>query len=152
MRLPDFKLERYFARWEFDVRHTLCASDLEGWRLDELLALADEEGRALWRDLTLGYTESPGHPLLRAEIASLYDGVAPEEILTFAGAEEAIFVIMNVLLGPGDHASVTWPGYQSLYAVARATGPRSRCCGWRRRTAGRSTWRRYAARCGRRPG
>ena len=28
----------------------------------------------------------------------------------FAGAEEAIFCLMNVLLGPGDHAIVTWPG------------------------------------------
>ncbi len=25
-------------------------------------------------------------------------------------------------LGPGDHAVVTWPGYQSLYEVARAAG------------------------------
>jgi aspartate/methionine/tyrosine aminotransferase len=122
VRLPDFKLERYFARWEFAVRHTLCSSDLEGWRLDDLLALADDEGRALWRDLTLGYTESPGHPRLRAEIAGLYERVAPDEILTFAGAEEAIFALMNVTLGPGDHAIVTWPGYQSLYAVAEATG------------------------------
>jgi aspartate/methionine/tyrosine aminotransferase len=40
----------------------------------------------------------------------------------FAGAEEGIFCLMNVLLGPGDHAIVTWPGYQSLYEVARATG------------------------------
>jgi aspartate/methionine/tyrosine aminotransferase len=29
---------------------------------------------------------------------------------------------MNVLTGPGDHAIVTWPGYQSLYEVARACG------------------------------
>jgi aspartate/methionine/tyrosine aminotransferase len=27
-----------------------------------------------------------------------------------------------VLVGPGDHAIVTWPGYQSLYEVARAAG------------------------------
>jgi aspartate/methionine/tyrosine aminotransferase len=27
-----------------------------------------------------------------------------------------------VLLGPGDHAVVTWPGYQSLYEVGRAAG------------------------------
>ncbi len=26
------------------------------------------------------------------------------------------------MLGPGDHAIVTWPGYQSLYEVARAVG------------------------------
>ena len=29
---------------------------------------------------------------------------------------------MNVLAGPGDHVIVTWPGYQSLYEVARAAG------------------------------
>ena len=38
------------------------------------------------------------------------------------GAEEAIFCLSNVLLGPGDHAVVTWPGYQSLYEVGRAAG------------------------------
>jgi aspartate/methionine/tyrosine aminotransferase len=29
---------------------------------------------------------------------------------------------MNVLGGPGEHIVVTWPGYQSLYEVARAAG------------------------------
>ena len=88
----------------------------------DLLALADDETRALWADLRLGYTESTGHPLLRREIASLYETIEPDEVLTFAGAEEAIFCLLNVLLGPGDHAIVTWPGYQSLYEVARAAG------------------------------
>ena len=43
-------------------------------------------------------------------------------MLVFAGAEEAIFCLSNVLLGPGDHAIVVWPGYQSLYEVGRAAG------------------------------
>jgi len=122
MRIADFALERYFARWEFAVEHLLCASDVQGYPMGELLALADDETRALWDGLELGYTESSGHPLLRREIASLYQTIEPDEILTFAGAEEAIFCLMNVLLGPGDHAVVTWPGYQSLYEVARAAG------------------------------
>ncbi len=122
MRLPDFKLERYFARWEFQTDYLLCASDIEGWRLDELLSFADEECRALWANLRLGYTESPGHPLLRQEIAGLYDAVSPDNVLCFAGAEEAIFVLANILLAPGSHAIVTWPAYQSLYEVARGTG------------------------------
>ena len=122
MRIADFQLERYFARWEFAVRHLLCASDVEPWPMDDLLALADDETAALWRDLRLGYTESPGHPLLRREIATLYDTADPEDILVLAGAEEGIFALANVLLGPGDHAIVTWPGYQSLYEVARACG------------------------------
>jgi aspartate/methionine/tyrosine aminotransferase len=122
MRIADFALERYFARWEFAVEHVLCASDVEGWPMADLLDLADGETAALWRDLRLGYTESTGHPLLRAEIAELYEHVGPDGVLVFAGAEEAIFCLLNVLLGPGDHAIVTWPGYQSLYEVARSAG------------------------------
>jgi aspartate/methionine/tyrosine aminotransferase len=122
MRIADFALERYFARWEFAVEHLLCASDVQAYPMGELLALADDETRALWRDLTLGYTESTGHPLLRREIAALYEGLGPDDVLVFAGAEEGIFCLLNVLLGPGDHAVVTWPGYQSLYEIARAAG------------------------------
>jgi aspartate/methionine/tyrosine aminotransferase len=122
MRIAEFALERYFARWEFAVEHLLCASDVQAMPMTDLLALADQETRAIWDRLTLGYTESPGHPLLRREIATLYDGLEADEVLVFAGAEEAIFCLANVMLGPGDHAIVTWPGYQSLYEVARATG------------------------------
>lgn len=122
MRLADFTLERYFAQWEFAVRHVLCASDVQGYPMADLLALADDETRVLWADLRLGYAESTGHPLLRREIASLYDTIDADEVLTFAGAEEAIFCLVNVLVGPGDHVISTWPGYQSLYEVARAAG------------------------------
>ncbi len=122
MRIEDFELERFFARHEFSVHHLLCASDVEGWSMADLLALADPEADALWHGLRLGYTEAPGHPLLRAEIAKLYESIAPDEVLVFNGAEEAIFTIANVLLEPGDRALVVWPAYQSLHAVARATG------------------------------
>jgi aspartate/methionine/tyrosine aminotransferase len=122
MRIADFALERYFARWEFAAEHLLCASDVQGYPMADLLDLADEETRAMWEDLTLGYTESTGHPLLRREIAALYEGLEADDVLVFAGAEEGIFCVANVVLGPGDHTVVTWPGYQSLYEVARATG------------------------------
>src|ERR1044072_2774278 len=115
MRIQVCDLEPSLARYEFAVRHLLCASDVEGWPMADLLALADAETAELWRDLRLGYTEAPGHPLLRREIATLYEGIAPDEVLVFSGAEEAIFVVANLLLGPGDHAIVTWPAYQSLF-------------------------------------
>ena len=122
MRIADFALERFFARWEFAVEHLLCASDVQAYPMAELLTLADDESRALWDGLTLGYAESTGHPLLRREIAALYDGIDADEVLVFAGAEEGIFCLANVLLDAGDHAIVTWPGYQSLYEVAEAAG------------------------------
>lgn len=122
MRIADFALERYFARWEFAVEYLLCASDVEGYPMADLVAMADPEARALWDGLRLGYAESSGHPLLRAEIAALYDDIEPDDVLVFAGAEEAIFCLVNVMLGPGDHAVATWPGYQSLYEIGRAAG------------------------------
>jgi aspartate/methionine/tyrosine aminotransferase len=122
VRIADFALERYFARWEFAVEHVLGASDVQGIPMAELLAMADDETLGLWDGLTLGYTESTGHPLLRREVAALYEGIEPDDVLVFAGAEEAIFCLVNVLVGPGDHAIVTWPGYQSLHEVARAAG------------------------------
>lgn len=90
--------------------------------MSDLLALADDETRSMWERLTLGYTESTGHPLLRREIAATYEGLEAEDVLVFAGAEEAIFCLANVALEAGDHAIVTWPGYQSLYEVARGAG------------------------------
>jgi aspartate/methionine/tyrosine aminotransferase len=122
VKIADFELERYFGRWEFAVRHLLCASDLEGYPMAELLELADDETSGLWQDLRLGYTESNGHPLLRAEIAGLYETLSADDVLVFSGAEEAIFCLFNVAVGPGDHVIVTWPGYQSLYEVATAAG------------------------------
>ena len=122
MRIAEFALERYFAHWEFAAEHLLCASDVQGVPMADLLALADDETRALWAGLTLGYTESTGHPFLRREIAGLYESIDPDEVLTFSGAEEAIFCLVNVLVGPSDHVIATWPGYQSLYEIARATG------------------------------
>ena len=121
-QIEEFALERWFARWEFAARHVLGASDVEGYSLQELLALADDDTRERWERLTLGYTESLGHPLLRAEIASLYQTATPDDVLTFAGAEEGIFLSMHALLAPGDHAIVVWPSYQSLYEVARSIG------------------------------
>lgn len=122
MRIADFALERYFARWEFAVRHVLCASDVDALTLDELLALADDDARQRWRGLRLGYTESLGLPALRAEIAALYEGAPGDDVITFAGAEEGVFLTMHALLEPGDHAVVVTPAYQSLYEVARSVG------------------------------
>jgi aspartate/methionine/tyrosine aminotransferase len=122
VQLREFALERFFARWEFKAELLLCASDVEGWAVRDLLELANDDDRRRWDNLRLGYTESPGDPALRAEIAGLYEAISPDEILVFAGAEEAIFALHMVLLRPGDHAIVVSPAYQSLAEVAHAAG------------------------------
>jgi aspartate/methionine/tyrosine aminotransferase len=123
-RIEDFALERYFARWEFSVRHQLSASDLEPYRLSELLDLADGDARARWERLSLGYTESSGLPALREAIAAGYSSIRPEHVLVFAGAEEGIFLAMLASLQSDDEVIVVTPAYQSLHALPRALGAR----------------------------
>ena len=72
MKIKPFALERYFAKHEFSSPYLLSCSDAEPLTLKELLDMADEETHALWENLSLGYTESQGHPLLLQEIAKLF--------------------------------------------------------------------------------
>lgn len=121
MKLEPFALERYFAKYEFSVPYLLSSSDCDGWPLTDILSLADAQALELWQTLRLGYTDSLGHPLLRQEIANLYGGIQPEQVLVVT-PEEGIFLAMNCLLEKGDHVICTFPGYQSLYQVAEALG------------------------------
>lgn len=121
MQIAPFKLERYFAQYEFSTEYLLCSSDCESMSIGELLALepgAAESFATQW----LGYTESTGGIQLRNAISRLYKSVEPEDVLVHTGAEEAIFLFMQAVLQTGDHVVVHWPCYQSLIEVARAIG------------------------------
>lgn len=121
MKIPPFRLERFFAKYEFTTPHLLCSSDCESLTTGELLDLesgAVDEFRSVW----LGYTESTGDPDLRREISTLYSTIAPEQVLVHSGAQEAIFSFFAGAVGRGDHMIVHYPCYQSLYEVAAASG------------------------------
>jgi len=123
MQIPPFKLERYFARYEFNVDYVLCSSDCESLAIQDLLSLepnAAERFHQHW----LGYTESMGSPSLRTEICRAYRDIQPDQVLVHTGAEEAIFLFMHAVLNAGDHVIVHWPCYQSLTEVARSIGCR----------------------------
>jgi aspartate/methionine/tyrosine aminotransferase len=121
MKIQSFKLERYFAKYEFSAKYLLSSSDCESLTQQEVLTLADEETKSLWNNLKLSYTESQGLPLLREEISNLYQNTSIDDILVIAPAE-GIFTVMNSVLNKGDHVICTYPGYQSLYEIARAIG------------------------------
>jgi len=121
MRIPDFELERYFARHEFSTPYQLGCSDCETFSVGEILALEDGAADPLM-ELRLHYTAPQGHQSLREAIAGRYEHIEPDQILVHTGAEEAIFNFMYVALNPGDHVIVHWPCYQSLFQVAADIG------------------------------
>ena len=117
MNLPDFKLERFFAKHEFTATHLLCSSDCESMSVADLLAFeadATERFHRTW----LGYTESPGSPELRKAISDVYETTGSDDVLVFTGAEEAIFLFVHGCLSRDDHVIVHSPCYQSLFEIA----------------------------------
>ena len=121
MQTRPFALERYFARYESVSRYHLSSSECEGDSMAELLAGADEECRSLWSNLTLGYTEYGGLPLLRAEVAARYDTLGPDDVNVLVPLE-GILLSMHAVLAPGEHVVCMFPGYQALYEVATSIG------------------------------
>ena len=68
MELVTFELEEYLAKREFIAPYLLCCSDSQSLTLQEILSMANEEELNLWNNLSLGYTERYGHPILRKRI------------------------------------------------------------------------------------
>jgi len=121
VQIRPFAIEQFYDRWEFTAELMFSSSDCESRSVDELLALEPGASERLL-EMHLGYTEVRGSHELRAAVASGYERVAPEDVLTLAAAEEGIFIAYHGLVGPGDHVVVEAPCYGSAIELARSTG------------------------------
>jgi aspartate/methionine/tyrosine aminotransferase len=130
MDVEPFRIERYYARYEFTTRFMLSSSDCESRTVADLLELepdAQERLLGTW----CGYTESPGAPELRGAIAGLYERIDPDEVIVISCAEEGIFLLYHSLLGTGDHAIVETPCYEPALELVRSAG--AEASRWQRR-------------------
>jgi aspartate/methionine/tyrosine aminotransferase len=116
--IPEFRLEAYMSKWEFNSRFHLTASDAESLSVRDLLQLANEADREAFANAQLGYLPPAGSAALREAIASTYESVSANDVLCFAGGGEAIFAAVNTLLDTGDHAVIITPSYQSAETLA----------------------------------
>ena len=130
MDVKPFRIERYYARYEFTTRYMLSSSDCESRTIADLLELEPDAHLRLLQTWC-GYTESPGAPELREAIAALYDRIDPDEVIVTSCAEEGIFLVYHALLGASDHAIVETPCYESALELARSTRADVSC--WCRR-------------------
>tara|TARA_R110001583_G_scaffold123082_1_gene274431 strand:+ start:50678 stop:51808 length:1131 start_codon:yes stop_codon:yes gene_type:complete len=119
MKINDFKLERYFAKHEFNAKYLFSSSDCDGYALKYLLENASKNEMDLWEGIKLGYTESEGNPLLRKAILQYYKIKTIENVVV-ASPGELNFISMNVLLNSKDHVITVSPCYQSLSEVVKS--------------------------------
>jgi aspartate/methionine/tyrosine aminotransferase len=106
---------------EFTARYLMCSSDPESMSITDLLAFEPGSMEGLG-SLRPAYTEYPGAPELRRELATLYESIDIDNLILHTGAQDAIFSFGHSMLKAGDHMIVHMPGYQSHDSIAEAAG------------------------------
>ena len=80
---------------------------LPGYQIEELLAT------------DFNYPHVNGIPELRSNIANLYQGATPENVLVTVGAIEANYISIRTLLDAGDEIVVMLPNYMQIWGIAK---------------------------------
>ena len=113
MKIAPFLTEHYFAQYEFKTPYQLCNSDCATVTVDELLKMAEIPMDQLGQ-LSLGYTETLGHPQLREVIAETYSQANTDDVVMLATPVEGIYLVARAALNPGDKVIVLSPAYDAL--------------------------------------
>jgi aspartate/methionine/tyrosine aminotransferase len=121
-RLPDFSMERWQSEWEHVVRYNLAESGVHPLSMNELIGPEDFESLL---STGLGYIQTDGTEALKQNIAGLYPGVTPENILVTTGSIEANFLSMWHLLEPNDSVLFMRPNFLQMEGLIQAFGARS---------------------------
>jgi aspartate/methionine/tyrosine aminotransferase len=119
MKLSVFRQEEFFEDYEFSCELMLALSGAEPMTAAELTEIVGERPALDWE---VGYTPSSGYPELRDAIAALNPPAERDNVMVTVGAIEALLILHNLLLDPGDEVVCLWPAYQPLYELANGAG------------------------------
>ncbi len=114
MRVPPFAMERWQSTYEHRVDYNLSESGVHPLTLDELIELTGLDPAGI----PLGYSQSDGSDELKARIAALYDGAAPDNVVATTGGAEANYVVLWSLVSGGDRVVSLEPTYGQTPGLA----------------------------------
>lgn len=120
--MPDFRpfvMERWQSIHENRVPYNLSESGVHPLTLDELARLS---GVSDIGETLLGYGQSNGTEILRANIARMYDSVSEDCVVATNGSAEANFIALWELVQPGDDIAIIVPTYMQTHGLAQNVG------------------------------
>ena len=117
-QFEPFLMERMMSKFEQDVEYNLSESGVHPVLLSELIA-DDPAGVEKLLSTDLNYPHVNGIPELRQNIARMYDGADPENVLVTVGAAEANHISVRTLLSPGDEIVMMLPNYMQIWGIAK---------------------------------
>jgi GntR family transcriptional regulator/MocR family aminotransferase len=88
-----------------------------------------EARRSRHGGVDLGYTDPAGHKVLRELLCAYLHGsrgvaCTPEQVIITSGSQQALYLLAQLLLGPGDGVWIESPGYQGACAPFAVAGAR----------------------------
>ena len=116
MQISPFIMETWFKKYRNQAKYNLADSGVRDFNLQQILEMCDQDISVL-NDIKLDYPNSSGSIQLRTAIRNTYNSAKTENILVTTSTSEALFVLFNVLLKPGDNVICEFPAFQALYEV-----------------------------------
>jgi aspartate/methionine/tyrosine aminotransferase len=116
----SFDMERMMSKWENVVDYNLSESGVHPVTVRELAgdpALVEE-----FLATELNYPQANGTVELREQIAALYPGATPDNVLVTVGCAEANFITLQTLLAAGDEMAVMLPNYMQIPGIGHNYG------------------------------
>jgi capreomycidine synthase len=123
MDIAIAKLEAWMRDYYHKVDHDIGSSGVRDLTMAELRAICGFELSAL-DPMIFHDSESYGGSGLRAALADRWTGGDTDRLMVTHGSSEAIYLVMQLLLEPGDEVIVVDPAYQQLHDIAAARGCR----------------------------
>jgi aspartate/methionine/tyrosine aminotransferase len=119
-----FVMERMMSKWENVVEYNLSESGVHPLAVRELV----DDPAVLEEVLAtpLHYPQANGIVELRENIAALYPGATPDNVLVTVGCIEANFIALQALVAPGEEIVVMLPNYMQIWGAAQNLGIRVR--------------------------
>ncbi|MSR07078.1 MAG: aminotransferase class I/II-fold pyridoxal phosphate-dependent enzyme [Gemmatimonadetes bacterium] len=121
MPFVPFELERWQSTWENRVKFNISESGVHPLSIAELLSMAGSSLKELG-ELRMVYSQSNGTDDLRKEVAKLYPGASPEQVLVTVGSAEANFIVCWGLIAPGDRVAIQLPTYMQTPGMTQNLG------------------------------
>ncbi len=115
-----FEMERMMSKWENVVEYNLSESGVHPLSVRELVDDPAVLQQVL--DTPLHYPQANGIVELRENIAALYPGATPDNVLVTVGCIEANFITLQTMVAPGEEVAVMVPNYMQIWGVAQNLG------------------------------
>lgn len=116
-------LEAWMRDYYHKVDHDIGSSGVRDLTMAEFRQLCGFEMSEL-DSMVFHDSESYGGSVLRGALADRWTGGDRDRMMVTHGSSEAIYLVMQLALAPGDEIIVPTPAYQQLHDIAAAAGAR----------------------------